>query len=104
MQGDRERGYLLKIVDFGGAQRPQDQTKLTALTPEYISPEMAKMVLKRECERKGLKPWFLHTEQELEQRLQPKADVFSAALVVGFMNLRKHMLPELLPEDTPSLP
>lgn len=105
MQGDWKRGYLLKIVDLGGIQESdKDQINLTALTPEYISPEMAKMVLKRVLERKGLKPSFLYTEQELERRLSPKADVFAAALVVDYMYLRKNMLPELLPEDLPSFP
>lgn len=80
MQGDKGKGYLLKIGDFGSAYMPGDKQIMKSFTPAYCAPEMAQLSLKRENPDS-----ISQSKQELEQRLQPKTDIFSAGLVVVFM-------------------
>lgn len=91
MQGDERKGYLLKIGDFGSAYMPGDKDKMKSFTLTYCAPEMAQLILKRE------NPDLIsQSKQELEQRLQPKTDIFSAGLVVGFMHKGKSLLSLLI--------
>lgn len=91
MQGDEGKGYRLKIGDFGSAYMPGDQHKMKSFTIAYCAPEMAKLILKKK------NPDLIsQSKQELEQRLQPKTDIFSAGLVVGFMHKGKSLLSFLI--------
>lgn len=92
MQEDKKNGYLLKIGDFGSARMPGAQTEMTAWTPEYCTPEMARLFLKRNCPGVLENLGILLSEQEIEETLQPKTDMFSAGLVVLFMYVGEHVL------------
>lgn len=91
VQGDERKGYLLKIGDFGSAYMPGDKHKMKSFTLTYCAPEMAQLVLKRKNPDS-----ISQSKQELEQRLQPKTDIFSAGLVVGFMHKGKILLSFLI--------
>lgn len=91
MQGEEGKGYLLKIGDFGSAYMPGDEKILKSFTLAYCAPEMAKLILKRK------NPHLIsQSTQILEQRLQPKTDIFSAGLVIGFMHKGKSLLSFLI--------
>lgn len=91
VQGEEGKGYLLKIGDFGSAYMPGDEKKMKSFTLAYCAPEMAKLILKRE------NPHLIsQSKQILEQRLQPKTDIFSAGLVIGFMHKGKSLLSFLI--------
>lgn len=92
VQEDEKNGYLLKIGDFGSVRMPGAQTEMTAWTPEYCTPEMARLFLKRNCPGVLENLGILLSEQEIEETLQPKTDMFSAGLVVLFMYAGEHVL------------
>lgn len=92
VQQDEKNGYLLKIGDFGSVRMPGAQTEMTAWTPEYCTPEMARLFLKRNFPGLLENLEILLSEQEIEETLQPKTDMFSAGLVVMFMYVGEHVL------------
>lgn len=100
---DRRR-YRLKIGDFGSARMPGDnKDKEIDWTPQYGAPELAQLHLKTKgIDKKQRKP-IQNSMEELKLRLQPKTDMFSFGLVVGFMYTGKHLLHELVPKEYPSL-
>ncbi|XP_056011765.1 uncharacterized protein LOC125679339 isoform X3 [Ostrea edulis] len=78
--------YDLKIGDFGSAQSSKAPLEVTPCTPEYMSPEMFH---------------FLHGK--LSYTLQPKTDVFSAGLVVGFMYRGENLLIKYIKAVNPEI-
>ncbi|XP_061179835.1 uncharacterized protein LOC133188425 [Saccostrea echinata] len=98
---DEEGGYLLKIGDFGSARMPEGPIEMTAWTPEYLAPEMAKLFL-----RKNFPPHVLkikQTEQDIEASLQPKTDMYPAGLVVCFMYVGEHLLLQYIRRAKPDV-
>ena len=96
---DESGEFRLKIGDFGSARMPGDPTKMSDWTPEYCAPEMGQLFLKKQCPQ-GIP----QSEQEIEGSLQPKTDVYSAGLVVGFMYTGDHVLHQFIRQTMPHVP
>lgn len=103
VQNNGKQGYLLKIGDFGSARLPGAQTEMTAWTPEYCTPEMARLFLKRKFPGMMEKLGISQSEQEIEGSLQPKTDMFSAGLVVLFMCIGEHLLYQYITRAKPDV-
>lgn len=103
VQGDDRKGYIPKIGDFGSSRTSEDENENMAWTPQYGAPELAQFHLKiKGIDKKQRKP-IEKSMEELKLRLQPKTDMFSFGLVVGFIYTEKHLLFELVPKEEPSL-
>lgn len=99
--GDRDGGYSLKIGDFGSARMPGGPIEMSAWTPEYLAPEMGQLFLRKTVNAKVLK--IQKTEQEIEDTLQSKTDMFPAGLVVGFMFTGEHLLLSYIRRTKPNV-
>lgn len=103
VQVDDKKEYRLKIGDFGSARMPEEKKEKIAWTLQYGAPELAQLHLKKKGIDKMQKKPIQKSMEELKLRLQPKTDMFSFGLVVGFMYTEKHLLFELVPKEEPSL-
>lgn len=103
VQVDDRKEYRLKIGDFGSARMPEEKKEKIAWTPQYGAPELAQLHLKKKGIDKMQRKPIQKSMEELKLRLQPKTDMFSFGLVVGFMYTEKHLLFELVPKEEPSL-
>ena len=96
---DESGEFRLKIGDFGSARMPGHPTKMSDWTPEYCAPEMGQLLLKKQCPQE-----IPQSELEIEGSLQPKTDMFSARLVVGFMYTGDHVLHHFIRQTMPHVP
>jgi len=44
---ETKAGIVYRLMDFGTARRLDDELKFEGMTPEYLSPEIAKLALQR---------------------------------------------------------
>ncbi|XP_052226813.1 uncharacterized protein LOC127841780 isoform X1 [Dreissena polymorpha] len=85
-QGD---GFVnMKITDFGSAKFAHDPMHFVGLTPEYLSPEVCKLVLQMRYKQLN----FGLSDDDITG----KSDIFAFALVVMFLYKGYHILQHVL--------
>lgn len=100
---DDRKEYRLKIGDFGSARMPEEKKEKIAWTTLYGAPELAQLNLKQIGHHKKEEKPIQNSVEELKLSLQPKTDMFSFGLTIGYMYSaeKRHLLSMLVPKEKP---
>ncbi|WAQ94036.1 hypothetical protein MAR_006507 [Mya arenaria] len=83
-------GIISNPDNFGSARTPQESLKFVGMTPEYLAPEIAKLVLQLRFKAENFNYGLS------EKDVTGKVDVFAFALVIMYIYKGYHILQKLI--------